>query len=35
LDDEIAGGAMIFLAIGEEEAAVWRGGDGWWRGEKS
>jgi len=35
LDDQIAGGAMIFLAIGEEEAAVWRGGDGWWRGEKS
>ena len=35
MDDEIAGGAMIFLAIGEEEATVWRGGDGWWRGEKS
>ena len=35
MDDEIAGGAMIFLAIGEEEATVWWGRIQWGRGEKS
>ena len=35
MDDEIAGGATIFLAIGEEESAVWGGGILWGWGEKS